>query len=226
MLQNFRVDGVTFTVFFATLAAVASIGLAKGIAGLLGFGPLTSHMIVHIALLNVGGLIAGLFASETTRSLWGSRALALSTALQIVLLWGWHAPTVFAAAHSNAATMAAMHISLFVAAAWFWTTVFSVNGNARWMSIAAVLITGKLFCLLAILLAMSPRTLYAASHGSHLHLHSHTDIALADQQLAGLVMIVTCPLIYIVAGVAIAVKWLNEIEHTPVLQDVAFVQRR
>jgi putative membrane protein len=74
------------------------------------------------------------------------------------------------------------------------------------MSIAAVLVTGKLFCLLAVLLALSPRVLYPLSS------HHANAVSLVDQQLAGLIMIVSCPVTYVLAGVVIASRWLLEVE--------------
>ena len=199
----------------------ASFSLAHGLASLIQAGPLTSHMLIHIALLNVGGLAAGLIASTVAGGSWSTRQIAMATALQIALLWGWHTPAAFAAAHDDQAVMTAMHISLFVAAAWFWTAVVGAAASVRWMSIAAVLVTGKLFCLLAVLIAMSPRTLYATLHAGH----ADQATALADQQLAALLMVVACPLTYIAAGVAIAAKWLEEIERTPAFDAVSLVRR-
>jgi putative membrane protein len=64
---------------------------------------------------------------------------------------------------------------------------------------------------------MSPRTLYATLHAGH----ADQAIALADQQLAALLMVVACPLTYIAAGVILSAQWLEEIERTPPAFDAA-----
>jgi putative membrane protein len=62
--------------------------------------------------------------------------------------------------------------------------------------------------LLGALFTFSPRLVYAAGmSGAH-----HSQIGLADQQLAGLMMIVACPLTYVLAAVVIASRWLFALE--------------
>jgi putative membrane protein len=73
----------------------------------------------------------------------------------------------------------------------------------------ALLVSGKLFCLLAVLLVFAPRFFYGA-HGTHSHGGMPVD-QLADQHLAGLLMLVVCPLSYVAAAVAIAAQWLREL---------------
>jgi putative membrane protein len=74
----------------------------------------------------------------------------------------------------------------------------------------ALLITGKLFCLLAALLVFSPRVLYPDALAAHRHAPVAADL-LSDQHLAGLLMLVLCPLTYVLAGVLIAERWLREL---------------
>jgi putative membrane protein len=93
--------------------------------------------------------------------------------------------------------------ALFAAALAFWALVASVPAASRWLAILALLLTGKLACLLSVLLIFAPRPLYAAAGG-------HMAAAdLADQQLAGLLMITACPLSYLVAALALAVQMIG-----------------
>jgi putative membrane protein len=110
--------------------------------------------------------------------------------------------------------MAAMHVSLFAVSLWFWASVVAEAEASRWRSLGALLITGKLFCLLGVLLAFAPRPLYAEAA----HAHGMNQMAmnlLGDQQLAGLLMLVACPLTYVLAGIIIAARWIAEIERRP-----------
>jgi putative membrane protein len=97
-----------------------------------------------------------------------------------------------------------MHGSLLLAALWFWSAVVNATAGGQWRAITALLVTSKLFCLLGVLLTFASYPLYPAMahHGGTTH------DPLADQQLAGLLMLAACPLSYLVAAVAVASKWL------------------
>jgi putative membrane protein len=180
-------------------------------------GFLAEHMATHILAMNVA---APLLVLATRRILaesvktWLQGSIAPASAIQIVLLWGWHLPGSFAFAAASSASMAAMHISLFAVALWFWASVVVEAEKSRWRSLGALLITGKLFCLLGVLLAFAPRPLYAEAAVTHGMGHMAMNL-LPDQQLAGLLMLVACPLTYVLAGIIIAARWIADIERTP-----------
>ena len=73
-----------------------------------------------------------------------------------------------------------------------------LHGTERWHGVLGLLVTGKLSCLLAALLVFAPRPLYP-------HRPSRSAMSLADQQLAGLLMLTACPLSYVVAGIVMTV---------------------
>jgi putative membrane protein len=145
---------------------------------------------------------------------WG-RSIGVATAVQLALLWGWHAPGVFAAATGSAALMALMHLSLFAAAVWFWTTIIQATRRGDWSPLAALLVTGKLFCLLGLLLAFAPRALYASAAFIQSCFPTGIGFAtsppVADQQLAGLLMLTACPLVYVTAAIVIASRMLRRV---------------
>jgi putative membrane protein len=211
---------VCWTALALPIAVVATSLLVPIIPGLfadLGYGHLSAHMAQHILTMN---LIAPIVAFGLLR--YGplgriSRRnphepgswLALAVALQIGALWFWHAPGVFEWAMAGRWPAAFMHASLFLIALLFWVCVLGIGGHARWKPIAALLITGKLFCLLGVLFVFAPRALYDMPFA---HGHSLAPSTLADQQLAGLLMVAACPLTYIVAGVVIATRWILDLE--------------
>lgn len=168
-------------------------------------GPLSAHMVLHLALMN--GL-APLLALGARRRLPGAlaRAWPWATALQLALLWGWHAPGVLDRAMASAPLHLAMQASLFAAALLFWASLAAQPPEGRWRAVAALLVTGKLFCLLGALLALAPRLLYGGGHAMH------GMATLADQQVAGLVMIVACPLSYVLAGAVVTARWILALE--------------
>ena len=174
--------------------------------------PLLEHMAAHILAMNV----VAPFAILALRSLlpvqsggFCTQRLGTATTLQLVLLWSWHLPpaTQFALTASTGAL--AMHLSLLLAALWFWHCILFA-GRERWHSLFALLLTGKLFCLLGVLLTFAPRPLYPRLTEGILHDgHILNEAALlSDQQLAGLLMLVACPLTYVLAGVVLAARWL------------------
>jgi putative membrane protein len=208
-------------------------------------GFLTHHMAAHILAMNVvapvfalllptlpwgwlqiprrmavglpdpsSGRAAAAMGSSWARASW-LRSLGATTAVQLALLWGWHAPGVFAAATGSGALMAMMHLSLFASAVWFWSTVIQATRRGDWSPLAALLVTGKLFCLLGLLLAFAPRALYASAAFIQSCFQTGIGFAasppVADQQLAGLLMLTACPLVYVTAAIAIASRMLRRL---------------
>lgn len=170
-------------------------------------GQLSTQMACHVGLMNVA---APLMASAWRHRIAGiekaagnSAGLWSATALQLVFLWGWHVPAVHHFAITSTPGLIAMHAALFLAALFFWRMVLAPRGSARWKSIVALLVTGKLACLLGVLLIFAPRLLYPAAAG-----HEHT---LADQQFAGLIMIAACPLSYLLAGIVVAARLIKDV---------------
>lgn len=191
-------------------------------------GFLTQHMAAHILAMNVvAPVLVLLLPARAVRRLalvpvemvpgtgGTGRLLALATVLQLALLWGWHAPAVFAAATASAGLMVLMHLSLIAAALWFWSAVVAADRAGDWAPLGALLITGKLFCLLGLLLAFAPRALYATAAfiQSCFAAGGATGVSppVADQQLAGLLMLTACPLVYVTAAVVIAHRMLRRI---------------
>lgn len=169
------------------------------------FGHLSAQMLVHILLMNA---VAPLLALAAPAAWFRSRAwrdgLFPAMLAQLGALWAWHSPPVLDAVMRSGALHLAMQASLFLLATWFWVAVLHTEGDRRWRAILALLISGKLFCLLGVLLVFAPRVLYSGMLTGQ--------AALGDQQLAGLLMLVACPATYLVAGVVIAARWLGAID--------------
>lgn len=172
---------------------------------LANFGPLSLGMGGHILLMNLVAPIIAVWAARSSLPLRRPFAgLAVPATVQLLLLWGWHAPPSLAAAMDSSGLHWAMQISLLSAALWFWIAVVRATAGGQWRAIAALLMTSKLFCLLGVLLTFASYPLYPA-----LTHHGATALdPLADQQLAGLMMLVACPLSYLVAAVVVASNWL------------------
>jgi cytochrome c oxidase subunit 2 len=189
-----------------TLAA--SMTGARALAALLHVGPLSLHMIEHMALLGVAAPMSA-FALRQIPIRWTGGRLALAFSAQIAMLWLWHLPPIFSAAADDGLLHFGMSGSLYLVGVSFWSAVQGTRTDHRWQSVVALLLTGKLFCLFAAILVFSPRVLYAFAVPAH---HAHGALSLEDQQLAGLIMLTVCPLTYVAAGIAIAAQWIAELD--------------
>lgn len=195
-----------------TLPAIASAAavLLTGTIVLAGhdLGHVSMHMAVHIASMSVvAPLVAALAIlrrpPQGIRSSW----LWVATLTQLVLFWTWHSPVVHGFGVSSPVLAAILQAALFLAALSFWFTILGMTGATRWQAVPALLLTGKLACLLAALLIFAPRTLYDSA-GRLVHATGHFPV-LDDQHLAGLLMIAACPMSYLVAAVIVTVQLIG-----------------
>jgi putative membrane protein len=130
--------------------------------------------------------------------------LVAATLAQLLTFAAVHAPSVHAIA-GRSSLLSVAHVCLFAESVWFWLAVLGTHGAGRWRSLLALLLTGKLVCLMAAILVLAPRMLFVGkSHAAH-------GASLADQHLAGLLMLAACPLTYVLAGVVIAGQWLRDL---------------
>jgi putative membrane protein len=120
-----------------------------------------------------------------------------------VLLAFWHLPPVMA--HNGPMFRVLMHASLIGAACAFWGSIVNGDRDDPAGGIAALLMTGKLVCLGGAVLVFAPRPLYVGAG------HFPGSDPVEDQQLAGLVMLATCPLTYVTAAIILFWRWLSTI---------------
>ena len=171
---------------FAVLVALAIV------VALHDLGPQAWHMALHIAAMNIAApVLAALLLPRVGRS--RARWLWLATLGQVALLWVAHLPAVQNAA-MHGPLQAVFHGLLLLTALLFWISLLGLPNERRWHAIPALLLTGKLVCLLAALLVFAPRAIYGGHHGA----------SVDDQHLAALLMITACPLSYLVAAIIIA----------------------
>jgi putative membrane protein len=178
-------------------------------------GPLGRHMAVHILLMNALAPLAALLAvhSVSRSTALGGGWLVLATFLQIAGLWGWHAPPVLEATLSSTPLHLTMQLSLFATASLFWFAILFPENAGRWRPILALLITSKLYCLLGALLIFAPQSVYPNIDVSHAH-QLVAGSTLIDQQTAGLLMLIACPLTYVSAGIIMTAQWLRDLAGT------------
>ena len=171
-------------------------------------GHLSTHMAQHLVIMNLVVPIGVYFLSRhwNLGRIWWLWPWA--TALQLALIWGWHTPAALNSAMASPSLMIVMHVSLAASAALFWSAIAGMPRGEKWRAALALLITGKLFCLLGALMVFAPNTLFSMAGSPMLR----PAAGITDQQMAGMIMLVACPLSYVTAGIVLASRWFLSLE--------------
>jgi len=127
-----------------------------------------------------------------------------ATVLYGIAMWLWHAPALFGAAVAHDWVHALQHLSFFVSALLFWRGLLHARSVGRSAgAAAAAFITFMHTGLLGGLITIAPEPLYSAYVG---RTESWGLSALADQQLAGLLMWVPLGAPYVAAGLLLGAR--------------------
>jgi len=188
---------------FAGAAGVAVVAFVSPLCALT-VALFTARTLHHLILI---GLLAPLLAIALPlrRIPAGAAFLALSAAL-----WAWHVPVVYAAAWDHPALYWAMQATLLMPAWAVWSGVFTRRsglGGAVAAAFPVAALAGQMG-LIGAILTFAPRPLY----GEHLvYTEAFGLTALADQQLAGLMMWVPGMLPFaIFAALTLRAAWIHE----------------
>ncbi|WP_295562778.1 cytochrome c oxidase assembly protein [uncultured Sphingomonas sp.] len=168
---------------------------------------MTGHMAAHmIAVAIAAPLIAlGLQGSRYDPAALVPRlATPLAAALvEAVVVWGWHVPALRRLV-AHAPLWLGIEQAMFLAAGLLlWSAVLAPRHHAA--GVAALLVTSMHMTLLGALIGLAPRPLY---------MHHGAD-ALADQQFAGVVMLLVGGIAYLVGGLAMLGRLLQPREGAP-----------
>lgn len=160
-------------------------------------GHMAAHMIaVAIAapLLAVG--VQGGRCDPATR--WPRLATPLPAAMvEAVIVWGWHVPALRRLAMEQPLASVAEQASFLAAGLLLWSAVLAPRHRAA--GVGALLVTSMHMTLLGALIGLAPRPLY---------MHHGAD-ALADQQIAGVVMLLVGGIAYLIGGLAMLGRLLQ-----------------
>ena len=135
---------------------------------------------------------------------WAGSALALHGAA----LWGWHVPGAYDLAVRRPAVHVAEHAMFLGTAVLFWSTVAVAGRRANYgLGVVAVFLMALQGTALGAWMALAHSAWYPVYAAG-----GHRPGALADQQLAGVVM--WCPggFAYLVAALALFQAWLRDAE--------------
>lgn len=222
-------SAISFAAGWLTLA-VALVSPVAWISEFLFSVHMTQHtllMLVAAPLLTFGHpILAWMWALDdrsreaVARAFRGPRALhawhALTAPLAVFLiqaaaLWLWHIPSWYQAALRHDAIHAVEHLCFVLAGSLFWwAMVHGRYGRSGYgLGVLYVFLTAIHSGGLGALLTMSPSVWYSdyAAQAARWNVD-----ALADQQLAGLLMWIPAGVIFIVFGLALIAAWLGEAE--------------
>mgnify|MGYP003575553688 CR=1 FL=1 len=189
-----------------------------------------AHMVQHELMMLVaapllvlarplGPLVWGLPTRWRPGAATLARGLGLQAAMRLltrpavawwvhaVVLWGWHAPSLFSAALVTRWVHELQHTSFLLAALVFWWSVLPLAGRGRegpamFSVFTTLLHTG----LLGALLTFSERAWYAPYVATA---PARGMSAVEDQQLGGLIMWVPGSVAYLAAALVLCAAWLQ-----------------
>jgi cytochrome c oxidase assembly factor CtaG len=213
----------TAALFYAGLAAVAvaTAGPLDEAAG----RSLTAHMTQHVILLTVAAPLLA-FGRPLPTLLWSlpmrarRRSLALARRatrtharhfagwvagallIQAVVMWAWHIPIAYEAAIRHPALHLAEHAMFLLAAGVAWWSVSSGARRFRGAAAVAALLGSVPGAVLGAAMVLSPRPWYPS------YVTGSVAGALADQQIAGVVMWAFGGAAVVVAGALLFASWL------------------
>jgi putative membrane protein len=171
----------------------------------------TTHMARHMTVVAVAaplialGLAGARFDPSRNHSL--LFAAVPASLIELLIVWGWHAPAAHDLARMDMAAHFAEQASFLIAGLWVWLACFGHSASDRPRRAAegavAMLLTSIHMTLLGALLSMSVRPLYAGHH------EGHSAMALDDQHLGGIVMLLVGGAVYLAGGVALVARLLR-----------------
>ena len=194
--------------------ALAAAGLI--VLALIWIGPLpdlaprsfSAHMAMHMGVVALAAPLLALAVAggryDPARR-WPAAFNAIGAAIvELVVVWGWHAPVLHRAARTSSEGLVAEQAAFLAAAFYAW--IASCGGSrdqsrARAASgIVALLLISMHMTLLGALLALSPRPLYGHEAGG-----THT---LEDQHIGGAIMLIAGSGVYLAGGLWLSTRLL------------------
>ena len=190
------------------LLALAWAGPAPELAR----GSFAAHMALHMAVVAVAAPLLALGVAGTPldpvpRAPWLFAAIPASV-VELVVVWGWHAPALHHAARQGGAALVLEQGTFLAAGLLLWLAALG-GGRARRRASAVAGLTGLLLTsmhmtLLGALLALAPRALYHHEAGAFAALSP-----LEDQHLGGAVMLLVGGVAYLAGGLGVAADLLR-----------------
>lgn len=166
---------------------------------------LSPHMLLHLGVMVAAAPLIVIGISRLLPDIIRPRrplhmAIAASV-FELVVVWGWHAPSMHDAAARWGGVFALQQFTFLLAGTALWWACFTGRG-AKEMAIGAVamLFTSMHMTMLGVLLVISPTLIYSPQFC----LGAFGLEPLADQRFSGGIMVLLGALPFVVAGALLA----------------------
>ncbi len=165
-----------------------------------------AHMSLHMLVVAVAAPLVALgLTARGWPDGWGWPSPIAASALELAVVWTWHAPRLHQAARGGGLALAIEQASFLAAGLVLWVAVTAAlrqrGGRDAGAAAIALGLTLAHMTLLGALLSLSPRPLYA--HGNSV------GEALADQQRGGAIMLIASAIAYLSAGLVAGHRLLS-----------------
>lgn len=169
-----------------------------------------SHMVAHMGVIAIAApLIAiGMPARWRPGHSMPAALPVLASLLELIAVWGWHAPVMRAAAETTLAATVAEQATFLTVGVLLWSASFAAPGQRTHAAAgaAALLLTSIHMTLLGALLALSPRPLYGAGEVTCFGVVLDAG---QDQQVGGVIMLLVGAVVYLAGGLALIGRLLD-----------------
>jgi len=204
------------SIAFLAGVAVVAVALVSPLDGA-AHRSLWAHMVQHMLLISLAAPLLALGRPMTVvREGWPWRlpsiprfgvwtVLLAVSAVQVAVLVLWHVPALYDAALQHDTVHGAEHLTLLLTAAALWMALERLDGEQAGLALLVVFVVSFPPVLLGAAMTFATTPWYAAYA-------SREREALADQQLAGVVMWAYGALAAVVAGVHLFIRWLQRLE--------------
>lgn len=171
----------------------------------------SAHMTMHMGVVAVAAPLIALGAAGGRLDLSRRYPRIFSpipaSMLELIIVWGWHAPALHHAARSSAPGLVLEQGMFLASGLLVWMASFGsegARGGRAGAGVVALLLTSMHMTLLGALLGLAPRPLY--SHATDL-LGGRT--ALDEQHLGGAIMLLVGGVSYLAGGLWLSASLLR-----------------
>lgn len=179
----------------------------------------SAHMLLH---LGVVALVAPLLAMGLVRS--GLRLgsnmrgwMALAFIIEMVVVWGWHAPLLHEAVARQVLVFVVQQLSFLLVGLAVWLAGLAARERGDLLvAMFGFALTLMHMTMLGVLLLMAPKLIYPAE----LCLGAFGFEALEDQRLGGVLMAAWGGLAYLAGGIVLGWRLLQQLENDPVADNL------
>lgn len=167
-------------------------------------GSFAAHMLLHMSVVGIGVPLLAMGLAPRFRM--GSAGLVwpiVVSVLDLIVVWGWHAPHLHHLSRSEPSMLALEQASFAGAALLVWLIAFSGSPLA---GAVTLFFTSMHMTLLGALIGLAPRPIYPGhDHGAGWPGLSATD----DQHVGGVVMLAIGGIVYLGGGLVLAARALR-----------------